>query len=124
MRYCLFFLLLILLSGCANINKLNKLSIGLESYEVPSKMGKPSTEASTGNTIYYIYYLYETDWDAFMDTFFGYLPWWKPKPYFVQIKNYKVSAYGRMGDFDSTKDESNVNKFYKVYNPDIKELKE
>jgi len=62
--------------------------------EVIAAMGPPVSVSAKEGTEYLNYKLSETGDDAFMG--------WTT-PYYVRIVNGKVDAFGRHGDFDSTK---------------------
>ena len=84
-------LLLALLVGCATAGRINTISLGMSKQEVVKIMGPPVSTSATHGVEYLRYLL--TEIDAFSpDT-----------PYFVRIVDGKVDAYGRVGDFDSTK---------------------
>jgi hypothetical protein len=81
------------LSGCAETPKLNRLSAGMTKQEVIAIMGQPDTTASPGpGTEYLRYSLSTSGWEAFNDV---------AEPYFVELANGKVIAYGHVGDFGS-----------------------
>ena len=82
------------LNSCATSYKMNEISLGMPRKEVISTLGYPVSTSAIKGVEYLNYKLYETSDDAF----FGY-----GTPYFVRIINGKVDAYGRMGDFDSSK---------------------
>lgn len=88
--------LAVLLSGCATAGKMNALHSGMSRERVVQVMGEPaSVSAETDNYVYLNYRLFESDLD-----------WWydRDQPYFVRLVSGKVDAFGRKGDFDSTKD--------------------
>ncbi len=74
---------------------MNRLSVGMAKQEVVSAMGQPVSTAAPGGGIEILRYeLQNTD-----------QVWWGGRtPYFVRLVNGKVDSYGRLGDFDSTKD--------------------
>jgi len=78
----------------ATANKINLISLGMTKAEVIEIMGAPVSTAATANVEYLTYNLYETKRDAYQNNF---------THYFVRIVDGKVNAYGRRGDFDSTK---------------------
>lgn len=94
MKISFFAVAALLLSACATAHKISALQIGMSKQEVIAVMGPPASTSARGGTEYLNYALSETDDDAFRG--------WT-KPYFVRLVNGKVDAYGRMGDFDSTK---------------------
>ncbi len=96
----LFALLLCLgLCGCATAHKINAVSLGMSKDEVIRVMGKPSSTSATEGTEYLNYKLAETN----NDDWYG-----VSTPFYVCIKEGKVISYGRMGDFDSTKDPTQI----------------
>ena len=84
----------LLLIGCVTAGKTSKLQIGMSKDEVYAAMGKPVSIASDGDVTYLTYRLSETSDDAFMGL---------TSEYFVRLKDGVVNAYGKKGDFDSTK---------------------
>lgn len=89
------------LSACATASVINKISLGMTKPEVLKVMGNPVSVSAHGDTEYLNYRLKETDAYDFR---------W---PYFVRLVNGKVDAYGRTGDFNTTKNNTldiNVNK--------------
>lgn len=86
------------LIGCATKpTKFNKLSVGMSKSEVIGILGSPDTTAANAGAEY-LTYTYNKDviWGTAGDG--------GTKDYFVRLKGGKVDAYGKMGDFDSTKD--------------------
>jgi len=85
--------LAILLTACAptNTHKMNKVAIGMSKQEVIESMGNPSETRATANVEYLVYRLRAT-WDVLA----------RRTSYFVQLDAGKVTAYGKIGDFDST----------------------
>lgn len=77
--------------GCATAYKMNNLSLGMTKQEAIKVMGSPESISATEGVEYLNYSLKKFSTDPFLD------------PYFVRIENGKVVAYGRMGDFNSTK---------------------
>jgi outer membrane protein assembly factor BamE (lipoprotein component of BamABCDE complex) len=84
----------ILLVGCATSHKINTISTGMSKEAVIALMGKPVSVSATDGVEYLNYRLSETSDNAFYGI---------TTPYFVRIVDGKVDAFGRMGDFDSTK---------------------
>ena len=86
------------LIGCTTVHNsslLNRLSIGMTKQEVISIMGRPTSVAAQSGVEYLRYELYPPP------------PYWEPArkdTYFVRIVSGTVDSYGRMGDFDSSKD--------------------
>ena len=93
-------LIALILSGCvASSEKMNDISVGMTKTEVVQIMGKPDRISASGSTEYLIYRLGATDDLVTLET-----------DYFVRLNNGVVDQYGKMGDFDSTKDPAiNVN---------------
>jgi hypothetical protein len=94
------------LSGCLTRpagEKLTKVSIGMRKDEVLKIMGNPSSTAGTGEvevlkyevpSVFSSRAMWSSDW----------------QPYYVRLVDGKVESYGRLGDFDSTKDPTlNIN---------------
>ena len=94
-------LVAIMVGGCAptTLEKMNKVSVGMSKQEVITAIGSPTETRATAGVEYLMYHLR-------VDTDVRY-----PKvPYFVQLENGRVTAYGKMGDFGSTQTpESTVN---------------
>jgi len=80
--------------ACATSQKMNALSIGMTKAEVVKVMGRPTSTSAIGDVEYLTYRLSETSDDAFYGI---------TTDYFVRLVNGRVDAYGRRGDFDSTK---------------------
>jgi SmpA/OmlA family protein len=91
-----------ILTGCATAPKMNQLSVGMTKQEVVKIMGQPASTASPGHGIELLrYHLSETGDQAY----YGFT-----QEYFVKLVGGKVDSYGKLGDFDSTKDPTlNVN---------------
>ena len=85
---------IISLAACATAHKISQVRIGMTKQEVIELMGQPVSTSATRDVEYLSYSLFETGDDAF----FG-----RTRPYYVRIINGKVEAYGRAGDFNSTK---------------------
>ena len=99
MKKLLVVLLCLGLCGCATMSqKMNSISLGMSKDEVMKKMGNPISTSATENTEYLNYSLVES-----ADGIIGY-----PRPYYVCIRDGKVISYGRKGDFDTTKDPTQV----------------
>jgi hypothetical protein len=73
--------------------KMNDICIGMSRTEVVEIMGEPSSVSAQGNLTYLNYRLHEKNHPSGQEQ----------TPYFVRIINSKVQAYGKSGDFDSTK---------------------
>lgn len=92
-------LLALALAGCATAHKMNSLSIGMTKAEVISVLGHPKDSSATSGVEYLRYELHP---DSLGRCLAG--PCEGVADYFVRIVNGRVDAYGRIGDFDSTKD--------------------
>jgi hypothetical protein len=86
--------------GCTGTSdKLNRVSLGMTKPEVIKTIGEPDSISAAGDTEFLIY-----DWGSPKELV------GTPKEYFVRLKAGKVDAFGKKGDFDSTKDPTiNVN---------------
>jgi outer membrane protein assembly factor BamE (lipoprotein component of BamABCDE complex) len=73
---------------------MNNISLGMTKEEVVSTLGRPVSVSATHGTEYLNYRFSETSDHAFYGI---------TTRYFVRIVDGKVDAYGRTGDFDSTK---------------------
>jgi len=95
MRHCLWLVVVFLtLVGCATSHNMNKINLGMTKQQVIEVLGPPVSTSATAGVEYLNYRFSETSDHAF----FGITT-----PYFVRIIEGKVNAYGRLGDFDSTK---------------------
>jgi nitrogen regulatory protein PII-like uncharacterized protein len=99
MKIIAILLLCLSLSGCATASKINSIGLGMTREEVVAKMGRPVSTSAIEGTEYMNYSLSET----FDDEFYG-----RYTPYYVCIRNGKVISYGRTGDFNTTKDPTQV----------------
>jgi hypothetical protein len=99
MKKLITLLLCLGLYGCATASQLNQISIGMSKEEVIKKMGKPDSTAAIGDKEYLNYRLVPSAEPA---------QWANYEPYFVCIQEGKVAAFGAKGDFDSTKDPTQV----------------
>lgn len=100
MRKILAVLLCLALAGCATTApKFGSISLGMSKQEVVSVLGQPFSVSVQGRNEYLIYV-----------THFGvYLtPYNETGRYFVRLIDGKVESYGKVGDFDSTKDSTQV----------------
>jgi hypothetical protein len=86
---------LALIAGCANAStKLNRLSVGMDKQQVVKVMGQPYyTGAKDGTTIMQ----YKLEDEKFKEL------------YYVRLLDGRVESYGKLGDFDSTKDPTSTN---------------
>jgi outer membrane protein assembly factor BamE (lipoprotein component of BamABCDE complex) len=90
--------LLLFLVGCTTSSEtMTELSMGMTKSEVFRLMGKPDSISATNGTEYLTYTL-RTE-TSFTRNTFGY-----EGQYFVRLVNGRVDSYGKMGDFDTTKD--------------------
>jgi len=81
---------------------MNLLSIGMTKQEVIKILGAPSSTAAPGEGVEYLRYKFPEAKRAFVPR--------RYTEYFVRLKNGAVDQYGKMGDFDSTKDKTvNIN---------------
>jgi len=94
MRYYIFLLSFLLISGCATSQKINKVQLGMTKDEVIKIMGPPVSISAQKGVEYLNYSLSETSDQAFKGITI---------PYYVRIVNGRVESFGRAGDFDSTK---------------------
>ena len=84
----------LIFTSCATAHKMNNVSLGMTKQEVIGVLGQPESIGAKGNIEFFNYRL--TEKTVSIST--------KSVPYFVRLVNGKVDAYGRWGDFDSTKD--------------------
>lgn len=93
-----------LLVGCTTSSEtMTELSMGMTKSEVFKLMGKPDSISATNGTEYLTYTL-RTE-TSFTRNTFGY-----QGQYFVRLVNGRVDSYGKVGDFDTTKDPTlNIN---------------
>lgn len=99
-------ILAIFISGCATIQKMSQVSLGMGKGDVISVMGNPNNVRAKGNTEYLIYNLREGGGGL------GTRLINPGTPYFVMLVDGKVESYGKVGDFgnDLSKDATvNVN---------------
>ena len=95
-------ILIILLScififSCATAGRMNKIQAGMTRTQVIDTLGEPNSSAGTGREEHLVYRLYEYDaWSG------GY------ERFFVRLIDGKVSSYGKQGDWDTTKDPTQV----------------
>lgn len=83
------------LTGCtAPTSRLNKISVGMTKEEVVAAIGEPVSKAAQGGAEIFRYHLSTPEqimWTGGYDE------------YFVRFVAGRVESFGRMGDFDSTK---------------------
>ena len=96
-RFILLFGLLIIV-GCSTASRFNHLDVGMTKQEVYSTLGEPNSSASPGGGVEILRYVLTTRED------FRLMSGLAKSEYFVRLINGKVVSYGKMGDFDSTKD--------------------
>ena len=94
MKYILLLTISLIASGCytgmgQHSSKFNNVSLGMSKGEVINVIGKPQSTRASNGVEYMTYNVYEVVFGKYV-------------PYFVRIKNGKVDAYGKMGDFDSS----------------------
>ena len=82
--------------GCATAHKMNMVGLGMTKAEVIQTLGKPVSVSAQGKAEYLNYSLCEKGWPSPSCNI--------TTPYYVRLVDGKVESYGRMGDFDSTKD--------------------
>jgi hypothetical protein len=86
------------LVGCATAPNFNNISMGMTKPEVINGLGKPTNLSAEGN-IEYLKYCTLTDIYGNCNP--------DSAQYFVRLVNSKVESYGKVGDFDSTKNPTN-----------------
>jgi outer membrane protein assembly factor BamE (lipoprotein component of BamABCDE complex) len=84
----------VLLCGCATAPKMNRLSVGMTKDEVIHIMGNPASVAASGGVEFLRYELSATHQQAEYNV---------TEEYYVRLVDGRVDSYGKMGDFDSTK---------------------
>lgn len=82
--------------GCATTSTINNISLGMTKVEVIKTIGNPNSISAKGDLEYLKYNFAPLIRDA-DDSRNSY-------DYFVRLVNGKVESYGKVGDFDSTKD--------------------
>jgi len=95
--------LVVLFTGCApkaNLmaKNMNNASLGMTKQEVIKAMGEPQTVSATHGVEYLNYRLCTREGNFWND--------WRCRGwenFYVRLKSGKVDAYGKLGDFDSTK---------------------
>ncbi len=99
MKYIYLLCVLLFLSGCATAYKINKVSLGMSKGQVITAIGRPVSVSAQGQCEYLNYRFSETSDNATHGI---------TTPYYVRLVHGKVESYGRMGDFDSTKDDRKI----------------
>jgi hypothetical protein len=79
-----------LMGGCAHESNMNAVRLGMSKADVLVVLGKPTSTSAQGTTEY-LRYRYA-------------VPMHGPEEYYVRLVAGKVEAFGKVGDFDSTKD--------------------
>lgn len=103
MRYFHFLLLLFLVGCTTSSDSMAELSMGMTKGEVIKLLGKPDSVSAT-NGIEYLTYTLRTETSFTRNT------WGYQGQYFVRLANGRVDSYGKVGDFDTTKDPTmNIN---------------
>ena len=98
MRYFLFYIAALFVTGCAKPPEFGGINIGMTETEIVSRLGKPDSVAVKGDTKYFEYVSY---WGLDRNDY---------QQWFVRLIDGKVESFGKMGDFDSTKDDTqNIN---------------
>ena len=77
---------------------MNRLNLGMTKQEVVSVLGEPNSTAAPGGGIEILRYNLTSPADDPLHIHHI------SNEYFVKLVNDKVQSYGKMGDFDSTKD--------------------
>jgi outer membrane protein assembly factor BamE (lipoprotein component of BamABCDE complex) len=90
-RLAILAILLPCVFGCATTaNRMNKLSVGMTKQQVISEIGQPTHTSGTDGVEYMNYQFASNKDDAFYNL---------TRPYFVELRDVKVVAFGRNGDF-------------------------
>ena len=87
---------LVILSGCTHGTALNKLSVGMSKAQVIEELGEPASIAAHDGVEMMRYDFWKDFWQRSPGDY--------KSEFYVKIVNGRVLSYGRMGDFDSTKD--------------------
>jgi len=99
-KISLVLLLILSFYGCATTSSLNNISLGMTKTDVIKTMGNPNSVSAQDN-VEYLKYNLSPAIRAVNDSIHNY-------DYFVRLVNGKVESYGKVGDFDSTKDQTNI----------------
>ena len=84
--------ILVLFTGCVTwVSSMNQVSDGMTKKDVISILGNPVSTASPGYGVEILRYRLDH----------AFVGW---EEYYVKLVDGKVDSYGKMGDFDSTKD--------------------
>jgi len=81
---------ILLIASCATASKMNDIKFGMTKDEVINLLGNPVSVSSDGISEYLNYRFSETSNEAFSDIL---------RPYYIEIKDGRVTKYGRKGDF-------------------------
>ena len=84
--------------GCATVQQINAVSLGMTKQQTIAVMGKPDSSSAKEGYEYLIYNLYETDTAAQLQRY---------TRYYVRFKDGKADEYGRM---DNTLDLKVINR--------------
>jgi hypothetical protein len=87
--------MLTLIVGCAHGTALNKISVGMTKAQVIEELGEPASVAAQNGMEVLRYDLWKDFWQRSPGDY--------KSEFFVKLVGGKVQSYGRMGDFDSTK---------------------
>ena len=101
-RILLGLLLIVSFYGCATALNLNSISLGMTKPEVIKNLGNPESVSAKDN----IEYLKYSCLGAFSTSTANCNSF--NHEYFVRLVDGKVESYGKVGDFDSTKDQTNI----------------
>jgi hypothetical protein len=106
MKKIIIMLMLVLLTNCATTKEVNTVSLGMTKAEVLRIMGTPRGVSAIEGVEYLEYHL----WRGYgVGSEWAEAPrwernFWDPvEIFFVRLKEGKVDAYGKKGDFDFTK---------------------
>ncbi len=103
MRYLLASFALFLVGCTTTSDSMTDISMGMTKGEVIKLLGKPDSVSAT-NGVEYMTYTLRTETSFTRNT------WGYQGQYFVRLLNGRVDAYGKVGDFDTTKDPTlNIN---------------
>ena len=125
-KFIFYFFVIFAVAGCAGTSsKTNQLSLGMSKSDALSAMGNPTTSRAIDGTEYLVYKLTPGTGvgKGIGCAFIGFATFGaayaieddctggKPFDFFLQFKDSKLISYGRVGDFDSTKNPTiDVNK--------------
>jgi hypothetical protein len=96
----LLFIFFLMVLGCARTTvDFNRLQIGMYEQQVLSLLGESKYKAAKGNVVMYHFNFRGKEWTPERGMFNNPLV-----DYYVRLVNGRVESYGKLGDFDSTKD--------------------